>query len=268
MESLDHAPRIHFSVDDVFSALLNASQSRRDPLELPFWRFLEQIHENFGIDIELYLFWQAHIDGKIQTLCDVSADIRPWLAERDWIRFGPHALDTDTLPHTQAPQDQQQVFENIYEQIHRLAGPDRFSRFVRLHFFSESFELADFFRSHGVVGLLTTDKPAVSYRLPPQEREQLGRCGCVYFQGAQFVRSQIRTENFIDRDIDEPQINALIPSYVPAATPCVVFTHEYELERPVVREATKRILASCIRWVGERKVSASVNSSTWKQHHD
>lgn len=122
----------------------------------------------------------------------LGVDLRILLKTHPWIRFGPHALDSTTPPHTQTLAAQQEFCESFYNHIHRFAGRELASRWVRLHYFSDCCELATFFRSRQVDALLTTDKPALRYRLPVSQNEQLARQSDTEFASNHFVRSHVR----------------------------------------------------------------------------
>ena len=116
-------------------------------------------------------FYQKSINGRLRTLKEVSGSLKDVFLENPWLHAGPHGLDNSTPPHLQQPDDQIEVFESIYEELQRFAGCNAMSKWIRLHQFSESYELAEYFKSKGVEALLSTDKDAVSYRLPENERE-------------------------------------------------------------------------------------------------
>lgn len=231
----------HFSVDDVLDCLLDVSDSCRDPFEHPILGFLKGIHERFAIEVDLYLFYGEGAGGRGRSLADVASRLRPIFQAHPWIRWGPHALDHATPPHTQPVDKQRSFCDATYAEIARFAGDHRTSRWVRLHYFSEAIELASYFRNRGVEALLTTDKPAVSYRLPPPETDRLRCQGEVEYGGIRFVRSQLRMENLVG--LDDGQLEASLENHCPAGRCAVVFTHEYELARPEVRETTIRALA-------------------------
>ena len=65
---------------------------------------------------------------------------------KNWLYFGPHALNVDTPPYTQSPAEQKKCFNKIIKNIDRFAGKNNYSNYIRLHHYSESFELSDFFK--------------------------------------------------------------------------------------------------------------------------
>lgn len=248
LPDLMHVLNCHFSVDDVLLALLEVSRGGGSPADHPFFQFLVQVHEEFEIDVDLYLFREIQQVDRAGSLTEVSSHLRDWFQQNPWLRFGPHAQNHDTRPHDQPPDEQQSFCEATYADIERFAGPGRTSRWVRLHYFSESYELATYLRSRKVEALLTTDKPAVSYRLPSTETEQLRVAGAVEFAGIRFVRSHVRIEALVGNAETDAALDMALRQLCPARGCTVVFTHEYELVRPEVRDMTWRVLS----WLRDR----------------
>ena len=53
------------------------------------------------------------------------------LFENTWLRFGLHALDNDTAPYSQTPDQQIQVFHLIYREIERFSGASSKCKLIR-----------------------------------------------------------------------------------------------------------------------------------------
>lgn len=232
--------QLHFSIDDVLPSLLEASDSGR-PSDHWFFGFLDEIHRLIGIEVNLYLFEAVASGINRRTLADVGEAVSAWIRKRPWLLLGPHALDDATPPYAQTLPQQLATMERIYREIDRIAGPDQYSRWVRLHHFSETYELASLFREHGVQALLTTDKAAVCYRLPEEARLTLAGRGSVEYQGLRFIRSDIRIEAVAAQFLGGLSWKDAL-RLAPALRPPVVFTHEYALSNPEIREATRTVL--------------------------
>jgi hypothetical protein len=229
----------HFSVDDVLDGLLEASDRRLPLFEHPFFGFLQTLHQRHGSICHLYLFQRARRDGRLRTLAEVSDTLGSALRDSPWLRLGPHGLDFDTPPYTQSIPEQTAAFDAIYGEIRRFAPGAALSRWVRLHYFSESYELADYFRTRGVDGLFTTDRDAVSYRLPPTLRAELRERGMLEHAGLTAVRTHARVETLLaDRVAPERAVDAMLDRHGFA----VLMTHEIELLRPEVREMAEVLL--------------------------
>jgi len=235
-------PFYHFSVDDVFDSFIEVSDRKMPLFEHPFFQFLKQVHNEFGTNVSLSLFYQKNLNGKMRTLTDVSDSIQDAFTENPWLRLGPHALDYDTPPYAQSPAEQIEVFDAIYAEIGRFAGSRAMSKWVRLHYFSESYELAEYLKAKGVTALLSTDKEAVSYRMPTYAKEHLGKVGSVEYEGMTFVRSHLRVETLVRDRVSSYEFHGTIESLLTRLGHAVIMTHECELAHPEVRAMTVSIL--------------------------
>lgn len=240
----------HFSVDDTLDCLLEVSDRDQYLFDHEFFSLLRQLHDQFNAQVELYLFLRKQCGGAHRSLADVSDSLKPAFQASPWIRLGPHALEFDTPPYAQTVEAQQAFCELTYEQILRFAGENCASRWVRLHYFSECYELATYFRSRQVEALLTTDKPAVSYRLPALQTEQLRQHGHTEFSGIRFVRTHVRIENLVERSLDDRQLASELERLCTGSACAVILVHEYELARPAVREMTFRVFA----WIQRKQL--------------
>lgn len=232
----------HFSVDDVFDALIEASDARGKLFEQPLFGFLKGLHEEFGALMDLYVFYRKSGAQGTRTLREVSDAMKPAFADSPWLRLAPHGLDVDTPPYLQSPARQRETFDAVYREIERFAGDHRTSRWLRLHCFSESVELAEYFRKRGVDALFTTDKDAVAYRLPKEAQERLQAEGTVEYEGLRLIRSDLRVEGLVQEGVGPERLGAVLDALLSRKRWVVLLTHEYELARPEVRAMTIAIL--------------------------
>jgi len=245
--------RYHFSVDDVFDALIEVSDRGIELFEHPFFAFLEQVHARFETNIDLYLFLQQRVDGRPRHLGQVSATHLDAFQQAAWMRFGPHALDYETPPHAQSAAELQQTFDAIYAEIERFAGPGKNSRWVRLHYFSEPLESSDYLSQRGVESLLLTDKPAVSYRLPEEDRSRLSRKGIVRHGRIDLRRSHFRMENLAAEAASGPRdMTPTFDGILTASGYLSLFTHEVDLAREEVRKKT----LECLDYASTRRIAS------------
>ncbi len=243
LSTTDEYPRYHFSVDDVFESLIEVSDSEQPLLDHPLFAFLDELHQRYGLTTDLYVFWRQTINGHERTLRDVSLHLASELRNIPWLRFGPHGLDYDNPPYEQSMDEQRRTFDAIYEQIDRFAGPEKRSRWIRLHYFSESFELGSYWQINGVSTLLLTDQPAVSYHLQASARQQLAEHGVFEHRGIELRRSHERLEFLAARDLDDSTLHASLNAHVDRHGSLVVFSHEQDLLVPGVRDVCRRCAA-------------------------
>lgn len=228
--------RYHFSIDDIFESLIEVTDRNIPLFEHPYFALLKDLHNKYGTHVSLYVFFQREMQGRLRTLSEVR-DLKNELEQAgNWIHFGPHALDFDTRPYNQSPEDQVKVFDATYKEIDRFAGKNTYAELVRLHFYSESYELADYFKSHGVMSLLSTDREAGSHRMPQQIKDGLLGVGEASYEGAHFIRTQFRVEFFVQDGLDERAIEILFRESFKKFGYVTLYTHEYELVRKEVLE--------------------------------
>ncbi len=225
----------HFSIDDVFDCLVELSE-RGSPAEAqPVLAFCRALAEK-GALTDLYCFRRGPgPDGAIWRLDDLSPEACDSLRRLEGVRFGPHAEDYATAPHAQTLDEQTRTFEGLFRALGRFAGEEQRARWLRLHYFSECHEIAPLWQAHGVEALLTTDKPAIAYRLPPPERETLARQGSVMVGGLRFIRSHLRLETFAAEAADPPRFLARVDAALETHGFVTLFTHEIDLADARVR---------------------------------
>jgi len=231
-------PFYHFSIDDGIEALLEISDKKIPLLEHPYFNFLYQLHKEYDVRISLYLFYKKLINGKWRTLKEVK-NIRDQLLSEDkkpWIKFGPHALDFNNPPYSQSPSKQIQSFNLIYKEIDRFVGPDMHAKYVRLHRYSESFELLEYFKRKGVSALFSTDRATFAHRMPSKIKKRLDNHGLVSYKGMNFIRTQFRVEFFADNKLNSSQIIKLFFDSLSKYGFIIFYTHEYELARDEIKK--------------------------------
>lgn len=226
----------HFSIDDVFDSLIDATDRGIPLFEQPMFALLKEMHDTYGTHVGLNLFFQKEIDGKIRSLTEVRDLHAELITGGGWLKFAPHALDFDTAPYDQQPSEQIKTFDCIYDEIDRFAGKEFYARWIRLHYYSESYELAAYFTSRGVQALFSTDRPVGSHRMPDDIKKALSTVGCATYQGMNFIRTQFRIEFFVDQKLESDAIRKLIQHSLDIYGYIIIYTHEYEFSRPEIQD--------------------------------
>ena len=230
-----NVPWYHFSVDDVFDSLIEVTQKDMPLFEHPFFALMREMHEFADTQVDLELFFEKEIDGKRCTLADVR-DLSGELEEAgDWLRFGPHAKSYLVAPFEQTPEEQRAVFDDIYREIDRFAGKQLRAEWIRLHYYSESYELADYFKGQGVTMLYSTDRPVGSHRMPPPLAEVLLREGFVEYKDMNFIRTQYRVEVFTNNRVTDAELREMFLHSLKKFGYITFYSHEYEFARSEVR---------------------------------
>lgn len=223
--------KYHFSVDDVFDSLIEVTDRGIPLKEHIFFAILWDRWKKYGLKTGLYLFYQKDINGSLRTLKEVR-DISDELKD-EWLMFGPHAFNPMTPPYSQSVEEQKFVFDGIYQQIERFAGNYR-SNYVRLHYYSESYELGEYFKGKGVRALFTTDKSAGSHRMPNKNRDELIGKGCTNYNQCDFIRTNFRVEILANESLNYEDILSLFTKTIDLHSDIVIYAHEYEFQRAEV----------------------------------
>lgn len=233
----------HFSIDDVFNSLIEVSDANIALFKHPFFNFLQSLHLDYGVYLDLYLFYQKIVQGRLRNLTEISPQLKTDFISAPWLRLGPHALDHDTAPYLQSPADQEKTFNAIYQEIRRFAGSSNMSRWLRLHYFSEAYELSTYWQSQGVDTLLLTDKPAVAYRLPNPEKEKLESSGLIQYQGLNLRRSHERMENLSAEAISHQNLHTRLARHLEKHNYLILFSHEINMSDAKVQSITRESLS-------------------------
>ena len=236
---------VHFSVDDVFDSLITSSDNCNPLFSHTSLEVLKEIVLNYGAEIDLYVFYRSVVGGRARSLIEVSSFIQDCHALGGAIRFAPHALDYYHYPFEQTPEQQIESFEKIYTQIDRFAGSKMRSSEIRLHYYSESYELADYFKEKRVRTLFTTDREIGSHRMPSSVSKELLKNGVSTYFGQRFERTQYRLEFMVESGISEAEVKNLCKKSIEQFGRVVVYTHECELARPLIRKMLVTIYSAC-----------------------
>jgi hypothetical protein len=233
-------PWYHFSIDDVFDSLIEVTIKNIPLFEHPFFSLMKEIHDSYGSQIDFELFYEKEIDGVIYTLSDVRDLSKEITESGSWMRFGPHAQNYMIAPFEQAPEEQELIFDKIYCEIDRFAGNLFYAKWVRLHYYSESYELATYFKSKGVTALFSTDREAGSHRMSELVAKSLLEVGFASYEEASFIRTQYRVEVFTNRRQSEEDLRLLFLESLEKYGYIIFYSHEYEFARSEVRSMTRK----------------------------
>lgn len=231
----------HFSVDDVFDSLIEITRNEMPVFSHSFFKILKEMHDQYGTNVDLELFWCRNIDGILYTLKDIR-DIRNEIAKSgSWLRFAPHAHSYQIAPFEQNANDLKRLFDSIYIEIDRFAGNNTYAHWVRLHFYSEMYELAEYFKNKGVVALFSTHREVGSHRMPEHIAKSLNQTGFAKYQNMNFIRTQFRVEDLTNGRASNEKITELLQNALNKYGHITFYTHEYELARSEAREVLRCI---------------------------
>jgi hypothetical protein len=237
-------PVYQFSVDDVFESLLAPAENGRRIADQTVIRFLLDLAEAHGTETDLYLFLSDPPQAGSRSLHHLPDTNCADLARLDGLRFGPHARHYDAAPHAETLAEQEATLRELYSAITRFCPPSKLSRWVRLHYFSECYEAAPLLLAQGVRALLTTDRPAITYRLGDAHKAELIETGWTEKNGMAFIRSHLRFEHCLAEGLSIPEVCARAGEIVDRFGFVVLFTHEIDLANSHIRDMAKECIRS------------------------
>ncbi len=229
---------LHFSIDDVFKSLIEVNDKNLKLKDHWFFSFLYKIYKIYNIKICLYLFYESKINGKIRSLKEIRS-LKKQINE-NWLYFGAHALNYKSPPHKIPINLQKKHIEKIYKEIIRFAGSKYLAKHVRLHEYSECYEIKNTFNKYKIRSLFTTDRNIGSYRLNKVNSKELLKKGVTQFKGQNFIRTDLRVENMISNTTK--QNSYLIDSILKKKNFLILYTHEYELKKKICRTTLEKLL--------------------------
>ena len=227
--------KFHLSVDDVFESLIEISDKNIKLKDHWFFSYLYKIYKKYNVRIAIYLFYESKVKNIHRNLSEVRS-IKKELVE-NWLYFGGHALNFENPPHKLKPQTQKKHIDKIYKEIIRFAGRRYLAKNVRLHEYSECYELKDTLKKYNIKSLFKTDKLVATYKMTKINKEELLNKGLTSFKGVNFVRTDLRVEDItIKKSFDH------IKDILNNKNTLTVYSHEYELKKKKCRDNFIKIL--------------------------
>ncbi len=218
---------LHFSVDDVFKSLIEISDKNIKLKNHWFFSKFYKLWKKYKVTTSLYIFYEGKINGRLRSLTEVR-NIAEELKE-NWIFFGPHALNFSSPPHKFPAKSQMKHIAKIYTEIQRFTGKKYFTKQVRLHEYSESYELKNFFNNYKVTSLFSTDKIVGAHRLPLKNKNQLLKTGKTIYKKLRFVRTDLRIEWMANNN--KIKNENMISEILYNRNFITIYTHERELKK-------------------------------------
>jgi hypothetical protein len=228
----------HFSIDDVFEFLIEISDKKIPIKKHYFFKSLYNIWKKYKIKTGLHIFYEGKIKNKLRTLKEVRI-IKNEIKE-GWIYFGAHALNVNTPPYSQTPLDQKKFINDTYKEIYRFAGKKFLCKRIRLHYYSESYEISKFLRNKKIYGLFSTDRKVGAHRLPKKFSKKLIEKGTLVYNKLQFIKTDYRIE-FLINNSKKKIINSFIKTLEQKKF-IIIYTHEYEFKKKVIINKLNKIM--------------------------
>ncbi len=238
----------HFSVDDVFNSLIEISDKKILLKDHWFFKQLYDLWKNYGVKTSCNLFFEGIVNDKKRNLQEVRC-IKNEIAE-GWLFFGPHALNSSTPPFKQNKTQQIKTFNGIYKEIDRFAGTKNRCKYIRLHHYSESYQLNNYWKQKKIKGLFSTDRSVGSHTMPNYISKKLINYGNAEYKSTLFIKTDFRVEwlSKIRKNI-QSEILKVFNLKLKKKKFIIIYSHEYELKK----NKNKKMLIKCISLI--RKIN-------------
>lgn len=191
-----------FTVDDNIRFLRELTDSDAVSLfDHPYTALLRQLHEQYGLKVQLNLFYQtAGFD-----LSRMSDRFRAeWAENASWLRLSFHSRMENENPYLNAGYDEVYAdCASVQAEILRFAGRENLGRTTTIHYCQVTPEGLQALRDLGVQGLLglygRDDAPGSSYSLAAEDCARLRKGEILHRNGLAFHALELVMNNY-DQD--------------------------------------------------------------------
>jgi hypothetical protein len=227
----------HFSVDDVFASLIEITDKNIPLKNHWFFKQLYNLWSKYQIKTSCNLFYEGFVNGNRRSLVQVRS-IKDEIRE-GWLYFGPHALNIGTPPYKQTNSNQIKTFDKIYNEIDRFAGTRHRCSFLRLHYYSESYQLANYWKKNKIKGIFTTDRKVGCHTMPKYIANELIKNGVAKYKETNLIRTDFRIE-FLSKKkmINKKKIINIFEEKLKEKSFIIIYSHEYELKKKINKHVT------------------------------
>lgn len=223
---------VHFSLDDFilsFKDITENSKKYDSIFDNKLFGHMKSLHDEYGIVFSCYCFYETE-DFTLSDVTDKFAE--EFFKNADWLKFGFHGHNGDTKYDQSKPDDAQNDYEQVINQLLRITGTDAcIDRVPRIHYYAGNEEsLAAMINTQdGLQGLLTADDDRQSYYLDQNAEDNLDRQDMYYDSNHQlcFYTTDFRLEKVNDVSEALDQFQSL--SNRDQDNILIVFTHEWQL---------------------------------------
>ena len=196
-----------FTVDDNIRFLKELTNEKYDSLFAhPYMAMYKRLHEEFGIKVQLNLFYLS--DGfDLSEMSDRF--IAEWRENSDWLKLSFHSKTENRHPYITAPYSEMYAdCDATNREILRFAGVDTLAKTTTIHYCDATKDgiraLADC-KTTGLLGLFgTPDDKRTSYELDEESGDKIRNGGEVllgemFFSGIDIILNKYATEEILYR---------------------------------------------------------------------
>ena len=196
-----------FTVDDNIRFLKEITKNRyRSMFDHPYLAMYRRLHEEFGLKIQLNLFYRMEDFDLSQVRDDYRAEFK---ACADWLKLSFHSDVENVRPYENAGYDE--VFADcnrVHKEILRFAAPEALADTTTIHYCRLTREGQRAMEDNGVLGLLgrfgTDGKPHTSYGIDGNEAQRLRdgeivKIGNTTFAAIDIVLNRFSVEEILNK---------------------------------------------------------------------
>lgn len=191
---------ISFSIDDVISSLLWLERvSAKSIFDSYTFAFARWLYKEYQISTTCNCLFSDGINNLSMVSCKFKKEFEMC---SEWLKFSFHGYDYEKS-YAYADYDDAIRDINIVEsEITRICGKNSICKTIRTHFYSGSEMALNAWKDAGVETFLTADDNrsgiGINYGLKEEEIRDLNVMHSIIKAGIQFVRTDIRLEDYIN----------------------------------------------------------------------
>lgn len=143
--------------------------------EHPYLAMYRRLHEEFGVKVQLNLFYRMEGFDLTQVSAEYYAE---WEANSEWLKLSFHSELENIKPYESSGYDE--VYgdcKRVHEQIRRFASPAALAKTTTIHYCLLTEGGLKAMEDNGVLGLLglfgSNQKPRTSYDIGESEAERI-----------------------------------------------------------------------------------------------
>ena len=237
---------IHFSIDDFWEPFRNITENNYSSIfENSFFEWLRSLHQNYGINITLYCFFEEnkeHFDLTKVTDCYK----KEFENNSNWLQFGFHSRNADSR---YSEKDKNTLYHDYIEtnkELERIVGRKSITDTLRIHWWQGTKEEINKIRNDSAYPLrtlLSSDVGNKSYYLDKIQMKNLNSNFYIHDKetGLEFYKTDLRIENI--QDVHKLSFKKLRTNHKKQIT---IFTHAWALYDTKVGNDTTFILEKLV----------------------
>ena len=196
-----------FTVDDNIRFLKEITENHRTSIfDHPYIAMYKRLHEEFGLKIQLNLFYQME-NFDLSQMSDAYYD--EWKANADWLKLSFHSEMENVRPYeTSGYGKVYNDCKRVNEQIKRFASPATLAKTTTIHYCLLTKDGQKAMADNGVLGLLglfgTNEKPRSSYGIEERKAEKIRsgeilKIGKISFASIDIVLNCFSTKEILEQ---------------------------------------------------------------------